>query len=401
MRQSVEFAAETSARDGRIDLGRADVLMSQQFADRLDGHALGKGEGRGERVARRMERDASSDVRMLDDPLQTGIAPTVARQVENPLAAGRRAVTQQDRMRNGEQADIDFGARFAPFRADPPLVVLFQQIFGPQVAQVDIRKAGEATEDIGVAHELQLRFVQRNVHEFDDLLLGEVVAVDGFAMQLVVDEQVALHVSAAAGQHQNMLQRSHIDPGSVVSERRPFADPRMEIDDESPIQFAKGQVFAFVTLFDECRQVGVNTPIFIIGTFRTGDADHVGELVVVLSEKSQQIHAVEIGAEKTGFDGLGRGMALLQKERFITFFHPEADIRQAVVDAVRNGASAECMSGLGLPKMGGYGKLGRKLGPLAVDRDASHDRELSIAQRRFSLHIEEDSERVSHCVKIN
>ncbi len=401
MRQAVEFAAEASAGDGRIDLGRSDVLMAQQFADRLDGHALGEGEGRGEGVSGRMERDASSDVRMFDDPLQTGVAPSVARQVENPLAAGGRDVTQQDRMRDGEQADIDIGAGFSPLRADPPLVVLFQEVLGPQVAQVDIRKTGEAAEDIGVAHELQLGFFQRNAHELENLLFGEVVAVARFAMQLVVDEEVALHVPGAAGQHQNVFQCGHVDPGRVVPERRPVADPRMEIDDEFPIQFAKGQVFAFVTLFDEGLQVGVDTPIFIVGTFRSGDADHLEKLVVVLSEKGQQIRSVEVGAEKTGFDGLGRDTTLLQKERFVALFHSEADVRQSIVDAVRDGASADRPPCNGLPEMGGYGKPGRKLGPSAVDRDASHDRELSIAQRRLPLYVKKDSERVSHCGIIN
>ncbi len=399
VRQSVEFAAQTPPGDGRIDLRRPDISVSQQLADRLDAHALGKGEGRGECVARRMERDAPSDVRMFDDSPQTDVAPAVARQVENPLAAGSRAVTQQDRMRDGEQADIDLGAGFSPFRADPPLIMLFQQVFGPQVAQIDIRKAGEAAENIGVAHELQPGLVQRNAHEFENLLLGEVVAADRFAMQLVVGEEVALHVAAAAGQHQNVFERGHVDPRGVVPQRRPLADPRMEVDDEFPVEFAKGQVFAVVTLFDECRQMGVDTPIFIIRAFRAGDADHAEELVVVLSEKGQQIHSAEVGAEKTGFDRLGRGVALLQKERFIAFLHSEADVRQAVVDAVRNGASAERPPCNGLPKRGGYGKSGRKLNPSAVDRDASHDREFSIAQRRFSLHVKEDSESVSHCGK--
>lgn len=90
----------------------------------------------------------------------------------------------------------------------------------------------------------------------------------------------------------------------------------------------------------------------------SGRSDHLEELVVVLSEKGQQIRSVEVGAEKTGFDGLGRDMVLLQKERFIAFFHPEADVRQAVVDAVRNGASAEHTPCDGLPKRGRYGKSG-------------------------------------------
>lgn len=93
MRQTVEFAAEMASCDGSINLRGSDVGMAEQFADGLDRHPLRQRDGRCESVTGGVEGDVTSDVRPTDDPPQTSVAPAVARQIENPLAARRRSIT--------------------------------------------------------------------------------------------------------------------------------------------------------------------------------------------------------------------------------------------------------------------------------------------------------------------
>ena len=138
-----------------------------------------------------------------------------------------------------------------------------------QLADIDVGKAGETAEDISVAYELQFGFVQRYVHDFEQLLLGEVVADNGFAVQFVVDEQVALDVSMAAGQHQNVFQCRHIDPCRIGPEGRFFSDPCVEAHEETTVEFTECQILALVALADESGQMRIDTPIFIIGTSGT------------------------------------------------------------------------------------------------------------------------------------
>ena len=67
--------------------------MPEQLADGFDGHPLRQGDGRSERMARRMECNAPSDVRTVDDTLQAGIAPSVARQLEKTFVVRMLTVT--------------------------------------------------------------------------------------------------------------------------------------------------------------------------------------------------------------------------------------------------------------------------------------------------------------------
>ena len=77
----LQFAAQFGMGDGRIDLGCANVLMSQQFTDCFDRHPLRQRNGRSECMPRHMERNFFRDTRPRRNLVQAGVAPPVAREL--------------------------------------------------------------------------------------------------------------------------------------------------------------------------------------------------------------------------------------------------------------------------------------------------------------------------------
>ena len=105
--------------DGRINLSGAYISMPQQLAYRFDGYALRQGDGRGERVAGRMECNLLHNAYFGHDLVEAGVAPAVAGKLEDALVTGHGPVFEQNVVRYLEQPDIDFGTRFAARRTDP------------------------------------------------------------------------------------------------------------------------------------------------------------------------------------------------------------------------------------------------------------------------------------------
>lgn len=128
--------------------------MSQQLADRLDSYALRQGDRRGEGMAGRMECNLFHNAYFGHDFVETGIAPAVARKVEDPLGPGHRPVLEQNVVRHFEQPDVYFGTRFAARRTDPQLFIHLLDIFQRKVLHVDIRQAGETAEQKGIPDKL-------------------------------------------------------------------------------------------------------------------------------------------------------------------------------------------------------------------------------------------------------
>ena len=86
--------------------------------------------------------------------VETGIAPAVARKVEDSLGPGHRPVLEQNVVRHFEQPDVYFGTRFAARRTDPQLFIHLLDIFQRKVLHVDIRQAGETAEQKGIPDKL-------------------------------------------------------------------------------------------------------------------------------------------------------------------------------------------------------------------------------------------------------
>lgn len=82
--------------DGRIDLGCANVLMSQQFTDCFDRHPLRQRNGRSECMPRLVERNFFRDTRPRRNLVQAGVAPPVAWERENRIAFPPEGVVPQD-----------------------------------------------------------------------------------------------------------------------------------------------------------------------------------------------------------------------------------------------------------------------------------------------------------------
>ena len=256
------------------------------------------------------------------------------------------------------------------------------------MADVDVGKAREATEQEGVEHE-PLRPVGRcQQHEPADFRLGEVVARHEFAAEPVSGEEVRGEQVAAAGQHQNVFERDHIDPRRVLLVRGFPGDVLVESGEKPFVEFAERNVRAAAALADVGGEQPVNAPVLVIGGFAAADADHAAELLVVLPEKCQQRLLLPVVPEIHFPDQRGSDRGLPGQQRFITPFDAAADEEQFLVEFRSGGAPSRREPRADVPQ----GRIDvcadGQLRPLAVDRDARHDRHVAVAARRGALDVD-------------
>lgn len=112
-----------------VYLGGSDTGVSQDAAEGLDGHALGKGEG-GEGVAGDMEGKAGLDAALLCESYEVVVAAAVAGNAEDGVAA-RLAIAFQDSKRHVEEPYIGRGVGLAAARDYPSLSVEHLLDVGP------------------------------------------------------------------------------------------------------------------------------------------------------------------------------------------------------------------------------------------------------------------------------
>lgn len=130
------------------------------------------------------------------------------------------------------------------------------------------------------------------------------------------------------------------------------------------------------------------TPIFIICGLAAADADHASEFVVVLLEEGDHGLLLVIAAEIHLLDHHRSNEGLFVKERVVASFDVEPDIGQLFVDADGHAASSRDPSLRSVPTEGSDRETCGKLRPLSVDRDTSHNRDVSVPQRRILLDVE-------------
>lgn len=122
--------------------------------------SLRKCDRRGEGMTRRVESDVSGDARQRHDPVETYVAPAVARQVKNTFCTDHGIVSQQDSIRNGKNPHVHLRTGLAAGRTYPQLFAFLPDVLRCQGAKVDIGESRETTEQKGVAHQQQRRVVE-------------------------------------------------------------------------------------------------------------------------------------------------------------------------------------------------------------------------------------------------
>ena len=73
LREAFHLTADVRMGNIRIDLRRAYILMSKQFTDGFDGYSLRKGDCRGERMPRKVERELLFNAAACGDEFQAPI----------------------------------------------------------------------------------------------------------------------------------------------------------------------------------------------------------------------------------------------------------------------------------------------------------------------------------------
>lgn len=336
--------------DDRVDLSGANVFVSQQFADRLYGDTLRQRDRSGERMAGRMERDAFVDARRRCDPAQTSVAPSVARQTENREIGRFGQIVLQNRMRQGEQPDAHFGAGLAAGQIEPPGAGGGLLYLAPgEVAEVDVGQSRETTEQKRIAHALQRPGREIDSDQFVDFIDCQIIAVDEFAAQLVTGEHVVFEVPLAAGQHEDVFQRDHVDPRRILLAAAPLDDVGMEAGEEFVVEFVECDIGSPVGRFDVALQMPADAPIFIISSPAPADADHAAEFVVVPAEKLQKPAATLRGSEISLLDHDRSDERPGQKERAVTLLNAVTDVQKLAVDFAGGSSASRHLPGRRAP----------------------------------------------------
>ena len=111
-----------------------------------------------------------------------------------------------------------------------------------------------------------------------------------------------------------------------------LCDIGVEAREEFPVELLEHQVFAVEFVVDVVFEMLVNTPIFIVGRFAAADAHHPAELLVVMPEEGQQRFVALVVAEIHLLDHFRSDQGMLVKQRVITSFDVETNLRELFVD---------------------------------------------------------------------
>lgn len=347
-----------------------------------------------------VEGDPLVDSGQSHDALQTMVAPAVARQAENRDIVRFGGVVVQDGARNGKEPDAYRRSRFAARRIEPQLAVRRLEVAHREPPDVGIGEPREATEKKDVPNEPQHGAAGVEDRHTPDFLHRQDAARNGFALEAVIGKRVAVEVSARAGKPHDVLQCGQVDPYGILAVAALAGYVGMESDQELVRQFGELQIGPLEPFVQVTLEVQIDTPIFIIGRPAPADADHALELFVVTPEKAEQRLTRGDVAHEALLDHLGRHLApFIAPGIVITAFDRKTDGFQAGIDVCRRAAASGHAALSYVPRFGRYGEMGRELRPSSVDGNAPHDRDASIAQRRISLDVEQNPERVSHSCK--
>lgn len=138
-----------------------------------------------------------------------------------------------------------------------------------------------------------------------DLFDGQISARNPLAADFVAGEQVRFQVAAAAGLRQNVFEGDHVDPDRVLAAAARSRNVAVEAVEELPVELSELQIIAPVSSPDVTFEVVADAPIFIKGGFAAVDAHHAAELLVVATEKSEQLFPVLFPTEKRFFTAFG------------------------------------------------------------------------------------------------
>ena len=382
--------------DFRVNLGRPHALMSQQFADGLDRHPLRKRNRRGERMTRGVKCDPPGNAGHRHQPFETGIAPTVSRQVKYPGVAFRSEIFPDDRMGNPEQPDMNRRSGLLTKRVDPQLVMLFLDMPGRQLAKVDIREAREATEQKSIPDQLEHRRCGCQPDNTPEFRCGEIIPGNGLVTQLVIGKRIPFHIPLFPGQHENMFEGNHIDPYRILFTIAFQRNITMEIRQEFPVDLLEGDVAASVVFGNEFGKVLIYRSVFAVSRFAARDSDHSEECIVVSAEKLQQEKIPTVISQIPLLDHAGSDHSLFAEQRMVTVFDAIVNPIEMFIDEQGLGTSPDGTPQCSIPKFERDGLLGGNLGAFAVEGDASHDRNVPVAQGCVFFGVEQDFKRVSH-----
>lgn len=250
-----------------------------------------------------------------------------------------------------EQPYMDRSAGFLPERMDPQTIVCPLEVPGRQPAKINIGEPRETTEQKGIADQLQGRRFGTEPYDAPQFRHGKVVPGDGFAIQLVVGERIAVHVSMFPRQHEDMFEGNHIDPGRIFLAVAFQHHVAVEIRQEFTVYLSEIKIIAPVMFRDEPFQVTVYASVFIIGCLASGDSDHAEKFFVVPAEKVQQPVFLPVGSQIALLDHAESHRSLFAKQHVVTMFNAIVDPVELFIDEQRLAAPSDGTSQTGIPKL--------------------------------------------------
>ncbi len=366
--QPLHFSAKPGMRQGRINLRRFYASVPQQFAYRLYSHSLRERNRRRKGMAAGVEGYGFADSRLFGHLLQTAIAPTVAGEREG-VAGIPFGIALEDRTGQIEKTDINGRTGFLTVDRKPISSVVQTDTIRTELFHVDIGKAREAAEQKGVADEPPRLGSHRQPAQPADLVQRQVTAGDRPAVQFVACKGIAAETTACAGQTENMFQGDHVDPGRTFGSLALLEDEGMEAGEKFPVDRRKREIAAAAGFMHIANEQPEYAPILIIGVPTAAYAYHPKELLVVMTEKSEQLLLPCISTDILPLNHGCRNLFVVIAQRVVTPFDGTTHARQRLIDDCSLFAISPGASAFPVPVVGENMKPGRQQFALAANRN--------------------------------
>ena len=189
--------------------------------------------------------------------------------------------------------------------------------------------------------------------------------------------------------HQTQFLDSGTDrPGSKPLYRREVDD---ELFDKIPLQLFERNVLDVVFVFEESGETPATQTVILVGGIGAVFAHTFEEPCKVFVEGLQQQAAVVAHTEEGVADFFGRNIRITVAEPLVLLADIGLDIFQFFIETLSFEALTGSLVRLGIPKGGANGEFAAELRHRTINRDTTHDGNLTMFFR-LPFHIEKDFE---------
>ena len=401
LENAVEFLAQRRhilsdliVGDFSIDLGRGNMFVPQHLADCLQRYALRERDRRGESMARHVDRGIER---------QTGMSGNLSqRHVQRLMGAFERKnlvscqvhvlITFVEHFGNGKKFDTELHTRLLTLVDDPPLsVIVRMDVSMGKFHHLCMSQARKGAEDEDIPVDARPIVRELDIHHGLQFRSGQIATFGVFGPDMEPGERIdgnpAVLIRRIGHQLQFLDGRMN-RPGTHTLYR---GEIDHEFFDKIPFQLFERNILDVVFVFEEGGQTAAAFAVVLIAGIGAVLAYAFEEPCKVFVEGLQQQTAVVAHTEKSVADSFCRDIRIPVAETLVLLADIGLDVFQLLVETLGFETFTGSLVRLGIPKGRTDGEFAAELRHRAVDRDTTHNGNLT----RFlglPFHVEKDFE---------